>query len=447
MQEHISIKKIEQYRKRQLSSGELLALDDHLAECAACRAQISNPSVAQLSATDFIPDLRAEAFEHLVYEQFAAYVDGELDSVEREIVENHLSGCKPCSRELSDLETLKTEIASYLSKPAIAEPVVETPPARRRNWRERFIAVWRVPAFRIPIQVATAAACIGLLVWAVTLPFRKDIVELKTQLARAERRNEELQRDYEIAKEDSESLQTQIAQLQSPTSPPQPEVRALALDDTTVKIDEQGNVQGLAALPSHFQQAVRSAIDTGQAKTPPAISSLTGKAGVLMGGGKAGVAFALLSPVGTVVSSARPTFRWQNLAGASGYTVTVFDSDFNLISKSPVLASTSWTIAEPLERGHAYVWIVTAIKEGKELKSPAPPAPEARFKILEQETADEVLKNRRDYRDSHLLSGLIYAQAGLLDEAEREFELLVRANPKSAVAHKLLRNVKALRGR
>jgi hypothetical protein len=447
VQEHISVKKIEQYRKRQLATRELLALDDHLVECDACRAQISSANAPHGSSTNLIPGLATEAFEHPVYEQFAAYLDGQLDGVEREIVESHLSCCRQCSREVSDLEALKAQIDSRLSTATISEAVVERPRPRRLTLRQRSEAFWPLPSFRIPLQAAAAVACVALLVWAVTLPLRKDIAELKSQLAQAEQRNEELQRDFEISKEDAESLQTQITQLQSAEQNPQPEAIAQELDDTTVKIDAQGNVEGLAALPAAFQQAIRNAIDTGQAKTPQSISSLTGKAGVLMGGGKEGVAFALLSPIGTAVSSARPTFRWQNLAGATGYTVSVLDMDFNPVSKSPVLASTSWTVAEPLQRGRTYVWIVTAIKDGREVKSPVPPAPEARFKVLEKETADDILKSRRAYRDSHLLSGLVYAQAGLLDEAEREFELLVRANPKSAVARKLLRNVKALRSR
>jgi anti-sigma factor RsiW len=442
VQEHISVNKIEQYRKRRLSAGELLALDDHLAACEDCRAQIASPSEPYLAPTQWLPALETEEFEHPVYEQFAAYVDGQLDSVEREIVESHLSCCQQCSRELSDLETLKAQINSRLAGSTVSDRVVKTP----QTWRERWASFWRLPAFRIPLQAAAAVVCVALLVWAVTLPLRKDIADLKAQLSQAEQRNEELQRDVEISKADTESLQTQIAQGQSTDQNPSPESLALALNDNLLKVDVQGHVEGLEALPAAYQQIVRNAIDTGQVKTPQSISSLTGKAGVLMGG-KEGVAFALVSPLGTAVSSARPTFRWQKLAGATGYTVTVLDSDFNPVSKSPVLPSTNWTIAEPLERGRTYVWVVTAIQDGKEVKSPVAPAPEARFKVLDKEMTDEVLKTRRAYHDSHLFSGLVYAQAGLLDEAEREFDLLLRANPKSPVARKLLRNVKALRNR
>lgn len=447
MQEHVSEKVIEQYHKRLMSSGELLSLDDHLAQCEACREQISSPPTLRSSPTDLIRAFATEEFEHPLYEQFAAYVDGQLDSVEREIVVSHLSYCSQCKRELSDLETLKAQTASYLSTSTIFEPVAETPPARRVGWRESLASYWRLPAFRIPLKMAAAAACAVLIVWVVTLPLQKEITRLRTQLAEAEHHNEELQRDVEISKEDAESLQTQIAQLKSADQNPPTETIAIALNDNLLKVDAQGNIEGLAALPAAYQQAVKSAIDTGQVKTAQSITSLTGKAGVLMGGGNPGVAFALASPLGTAVASARPTFRWQNLAGATAYTVTVLDMDFNLVSKSPALTSTSWTIAEPLQRGRTYVWVVTATRDGNEVKSPVAPAPEARFKVLDKEMADEVLKTRRAYRDSHLLSGLVYAQAGLMDEAEREFDLLVHANPKSTVALKLLRSVKSARDR
>jgi anti-sigma factor RsiW len=443
VQEHISVKEIERYQKRELSPRELLALDDHLAQCDDCRAQISGTAALRSSSIEFIPALENETFEHPEYEQLAAYVDGQLNSVERNIIESHLACCGECSKELSDFESIKAQVASF-SQVTTSKPIVETSGQRRASLLEKFAGFWRVPSFRIPLQAALAVGAVALIVWAITLPLRKDIASLRTQLADAERRNEELQRDFEISKADADSLQAQIAQLQS-TNPTQPEGRVLALNDALIKIDSQGNIDGLTTLSAALQQNIRSAIDTGQAKIPQSISSLISKAGVLMGGGNEGIAFALESPIGTAVLSTRPTFRWQPLAAATGYTVTVLDMDFNLISKSPVLSSTSWTAVEPLERGRTYTWIVTAIKEGKEVKSPVAPAPEARFKILEKETATEVLKTRQDYRDSHLISGLVCAQAGLLDEAEREFDLLVRENPKSPVANKLLRSVKSLR--
>ena len=74
-----------------------------------------------------------------------------------------------------------------------------------------------------------------------------------------------------------------------------------------------------------------------------------------------------------------------------------------------------------------------------------PPAPQARFKVIEQTKADELSQLKRAASNSHLAGGLILVREGLLDDAQREFETLVRANPQSTVAQKLLNNLKTLR--
>jgi hypothetical protein len=175
------------------------------------------------------------------------------------------------------------------------------------------------------------------------------------------------------------------------------------------------------------------------------LAGLIGRAGTLMGGPGEGVAFALLSPVGTVVESDRPTFRWRPLNGAINYSVTIHDSNFNPVATSPSLGGTEWTIPRPLQRGTVYSWQVTALKDGNEITSPTPPAPEAKFKVLEQAKADEIERAKQTSGFSHLVLGILYAQGGLLDEAEREFVALLGVNPNSPVVQKLLHGLQALR--
>ena len=57
----------------------------------------------------------------------------------------------------------------------------------------------------------------------------------------------------------------------------------------------------------------------------------------------------------------------------------------------------------------------------------------------------ELAAARRAYGSSHLTLGLLYADAGLLREAEQEFRLVQKANPNSDLARNLLRNVQSLR--
>lgn len=81
------------------------------------------------------------------------------------------------------------------------------------------------------------------------------------------------------------------------------------------------------------------------------------------------------------------------------------------------------------------------MKDGREVVVPEPPAPEARFKVLEQAKVEELARARRQFADSHLTLGLLYAQAGLKDKAVQELQALVDANQSSPLAHKLLRSV------
>ena len=93
-----------------------------------------------------------------------------------------------------------------------------------------------------------------------------------------------------------------------------------------------------------------------------------------------------------------------------------------------------WVPPRSLARNRVYLWQVIAIKDGQEIKAPVAPAPEARFKVLDQTKADEIVAAR----NSSLVSGLLYAQAGLYDEAERELKKLVKENPQNATAKQLL---------
>ena len=86
-----------------------------------------------------------------------------------------------------------------------------------------------------------------------------------------------------------------------------------------------------------------------------------------------------------------------------------------------------------------------AIKDGQEVTSPRPPAPQAKFRVLDQAKASELTKAKRAYGSSHLTLGLLYAEAGLLKEAEAELRLLRRANPDSEIVKNLQRQIQAMR--
>jgi hypothetical protein len=112
------------------------------------------------------------------------------------------------------------------------------------------------------------------------------------------------------------------------------------------------------------------------------------------------------------------------------------------VTSSPQVTTVSWTSTQPLPRGHVYSWQVKAAKDGQETTVPRPPAPQAKFRVVEQSKANELAKAKRAYGSSHLTLGLLYAEAGLLREAEHEFRLLQKANPQSEIIRKLLRQLR-----
>jgi hypothetical protein len=127
------------------------------------------------------------------------------------------------------------------------------------------------------------------------------------------------------------------------------------------------------------------------------------------------------------------------------FKVTVFDENLNKAVESESLINTEWTPSSALSRGQTYIWQVRASANNQEIVAPPPAAGRVKFKVLEQAKVDEIERAKKAYAKSHLILGLVYANAGLLDDAEREFNELIKANPQSTAARSLLRSLKAAR--
>jgi hypothetical protein len=437
LSEHLSSQQIERYGARTMPSTELLEASDHLAACGSCRRLVGEAEHIQSRYESMRGALTSEAHSipaHLAYEQLEAYVDGASDEVESEIIESHLVVCSRCDAEAQDLRVLKIERSSY-SQNKSAEPA-------RLTLRQFFNRVWQQPWYALALEFACGAAAILIAAWAVTLPLRNQVTELRTRLAEAQQKNDELQ--GQVAGVDE--LQAKLRDLQqSALGSSAPLDRALYDAGRIIVLDRQGEVSGIESTSIRIRQDIKSALINDHREQSPELRGLLGRAGVLLGGSSQGVSFALITPVGTAVESDRPTFRWKALPGATGYTVNVYDQKLQSVAASDPVSSLEWTPPHALKRGEVYTWQVTATKAGEEITSPTPPAPEAKFKVLEQSRVEEITQIKRSNPESHLALGAVYKGAGLLDDAEREFKALLTANPHSAVAQKLLDNVKSLR--
>lgn len=452
MVEHLTQRQFEGYRRRQLEVAELLSVCDHLDECEVCRRRAEGAGEGDAAFFALRTELLGEAAEvssthaarvHLTAEETAAYVDGTLSGELLQTASDHLSSCEHCALSVEDLRAFRDEVAPSLEheyRPAAvpSSPVVKSPTASL--WRRAFAslpALFRVspvPAFGAALAVILLAV-FGWLMWRTT------------------RQGEP--RQEVVVTPSANSQPAPVVVVPTPTqpepTPTQPETApAVAqLDDggDRLSLDREGRLSGAGALPPAYREMLKDALAGRRLERSSQLKGLSRPGSSLMGSETESGEFSVLDPVGNVLLNARPAFRWSALDGATGYVVEVYDDAFNLVANSPQLTTRSWAAPQTLPRGKVYSWQVKALKDGQEIKSPRPPAPQAKFRVLDRAKADEIARAKRAYPSSHLTLGLLYADAGLLKEAEQELRLLQRANPDSELARSLLRQIQALRRR
>ncbi|HTG88138.1 MAG TPA: zf-HC2 domain-containing protein [Pyrinomonadaceae bacterium] len=425
---HLTQKQIKDYCTHQLPGADVLAVTDHLGACESCRAQIE--AVGNGDAAFF--GLRTEVFEeaidsgaHLTLNQTAAYVDRDLIDEELQVVDDHLLHCEECVVAVNDLRAFRNEIAPSLDReyrPVTVPSPVQTP---SQTWLGSLLAPFRVspvPAF--------GGAALAILLLAVIVWFVWSKSQQQPQLA---------------------NTSSPVPPASSPphtASPVLPEAAApvvAQLNDgaNVVSLDHSGKLSGADQLPPAYQELLKKTLSSGRIEKSSQLQGLTRPPSSLMGSDNQKNEFAVIEPLGNVLLTNTPTFRWSPMEGATGYVVEVYDEKFNPVISSPQLTDLEWTTI--LQRGKVYSWQVKAIKDGQEVTSPRPPAPQAKFRVLDLARANELAQARRAHASSHLTLGLLYADAGLLPEAEQEFRLLQKTNPNSDLARNLLRQVQALR--
>src|SRR5271157_187792 len=414
MAEHLTPDQVARYRQRRLSSAEFVAFDDHLATCEPCRQAVSDSKQLQAAYSFLRQDLQNQAklgLTHVAYEQLEAYVDNEIGDADREIVDSHVELCRTCRDELRDLREFRgslesRDLASRGSDMESLEPLTIVAQAneqdrsaspRSESARQKLIHFWRYPGY----LAAVSAAFAMVLVAAWLLPgLHRTPAPTNAQMTRS-------------SQPQSES--------QSPTN-------QIARGTTAV-----GTI------------AAGTTVAQPELHPPAELSALIGKSGTLLGGTTQGASFALLSPVGTYVENVQPLFRWQPLSGAFRYKVTVVYTELHEVLESPAISETSWKATTTLQRGKVYLWQVTAFRNSEQIVAPAPPAPEARFEVINQSQADQLARSKLTQPSNHFALGCAYANAGVLDEAERELRLVSTSDANYDLSQKFIVQLEALR--
>ena len=135
--EHLSLAQLRAYVSGALHPSTLVSIDDHLENCAACRAALARESDASFGAEAFgralaRPEARPES-PHLAFEHLRGAVDGTLGAADAEWVAAHTALCMMCAEELRDLERFAVFVPIKIAARPIPAPAA--PGARSSSAR------------------------------------------------------------------------------------------------------------------------------------------------------------------------------------------------------------------------------------------------------------------------------------------------------------------------
>jgi hypothetical protein len=419
---------------------ELISVSDHIGACSLCRRLAER----SLNVDEKIHALKSEVLreaaetqdstigeEHLTLEQMASCVDGNLKSKELRALQNHLIGCAECELIVDDLFSFKAQVVSELGHEyQPLSPASECRVTGDNRWRRFFTGPSSFPAGPPALIFGSVLSTLLLLSasWVIWRSFKPK----------------------DVSPDSAQATPSHTTPIGASPAPPSPGINTiqpaqLVENGRRIGLNENGELSGIDNLSPEYRRMIERTLKERALDKPSLLAGLTQSDGGVRSGSDRGDVFRVTEPVGKVILSDRPTFRWTPLPGATNYTVEIYNDAFDLLLSSQPLTGNSWTASQPLARGGTLSWQVKAIKDAREVISPRPPQRVVNFRILDPAKAEKVIRAKQDYSTSHLALGLIYAQYGLLDDAERELRSLQKDNPDSDTLRRLLNNISKMR--
>jgi hypothetical protein len=380
---HLSDDRIAAFRARTLRAEELIDVSRHLQTCAECRMRMEQPAATAAAARMLRADLAARSVSpHLDFEtSLLPYVESTLGDDARAAADAHLAECATCRAEIEDLRGFGREVAAW------------SPQSRQRRVHNGW---WAALA---------AAAVIAVVLFLTRSP----------------------------APERPGTMPQPIAVTRPATM-----VVVLRDGQRQVGLDANGALHG-TAVEGQWAALVTGALRNPDLATPASLHALEASRDAQRGSSQAS-GLALDEPVGSVVESDRPRFRWHGSDELAHFDVAVFDGPGRVLARGAT-AEREWQPPTPLPRGATYAWQVRAKKKSEEIVAPAPDEPEARFGVLGADVVDAIA-SARARGEGHLVVGLLYFHGGAIAEAHKEFAQLAAENPRSEIARRLLASAK-----
>lgn len=433
MTHHLSTLQVQELCVSALPEDELVAAAVHTTKCQSCHDQFVEELKRQRGSTPLNFTLEPEFWfqhEHVDFDQLVALADKTLDQDTEEIINIHLKTCESCREDVRSFLAFRNTTArekNVTFGPIDYQPTHDIP--TRPGWQR----LKTRPAYTV---AAIALVALAVLIGVIALNRRSGPLEANKQ----DHQNPDIERTANVSSSSAPSV------VSSPSSGTDSEKVAILKDNLgEVTIDKNGRITGLDELSENNRQYIARAALSEQLEPPDVLLHLSGEQSGLRGNDDGRQGFRLLNPVRRVVIEDRPLFRWESLPDVSSYRVYVSDVNGNQVAESEELppTKTQWKAPRPLPRGRVFSWTVIAVVDGKNVVSPSASAPEMKFAVVSAENLQELTSLKRS--NSHLALGVYYTRAGLLNEAEREFQSLLKLNPQSELARRLLQSVRSIR--
>jgi hypothetical protein len=400
MSEHLDKNLLQNYGNRQLNSADLISVVTHLESCEQCYKEFNEmfPQINQTTA-EFNHAIinRNEPF-HLDYdEHLRPYIDETINKIDREIIESHLENCSACSHQVRDLREFKESLELKTIKTALANQAEESVWTKCRNW---LYGNSRILAFA---SLLVALSLLGLFAF-FNVPKPNDQVKIEPNI--------------NVAMPVQTPTTTPNVEVVTPTPKPEP---SLIKPSPTVKNE---NVATPTPMPVAPQEPEIAGL-----KLPNYLKDLRTKTDNLRGNndGRA-EPIAILSPNGKVIRESSPMLVFRKSEGVESYEISIYDGSMQI--KKETTSANSWRVPVSLQKGKLYEWQVSAKSGDKNYLG------FGKFYIVSQ--ADE---NKIRAAKDQLQRGKAFAEAGLIDDAKREFQQYLKQNPDSQSAKKLLQQL------
>jgi len=429
----LSDKTLREYAAGILDAEATASAYAHICSCDKCRAKFADLIESKRAIWSIGCNL-LEIDNCPEYEELSDFVSEKLAKDAAERVRIHIAQCEYCHRDVESIQKIRSK--------ASLSGELEVYPGKFSTHRERhWVSVgWRALA-------GTAAAAVVIAAVFLTQPTAKSP---SGSIQTAAKPNTNIgithaKPNAKIATSNNNTFSTQkrpiqtAANLQIDKGSPRiigtehkSASVAVALKDGDVVVKERGGVYSVNINEKALAELVERKLRNGSL---PAAFTLAKNTASLRGVADS-IDIPKLSPESYGIADSKPEFKWEPIDGAIRYRIEVFKLD-----GTPVIAAetenTSFIPDENLPAG-GYKWIVGVRRaELADIRWSKADA----FRVLSANEKSLISIAERRHPGSKLVRGCVYEHLGLNEEAAAQFEQLVKENPDSELAKKLLEGV------